>query len=101
MTTASPIAVHPTINRLGMAGVYNTSFDVYNQELSPPAFMHVRQPVDSCARRYTARKLGNAGVMTCFPQSTALITRTILKYEFLMSITSRDADKGDQREISL
>jgi hypothetical protein len=77
-----------SINSMGTTGVHNMVGRVYNLELSPVISAAPPRPVDACAYRGAPRKLHHAGTTTPCPQSTALITRTILKNTFSISITS-------------
>lgn len=94
MTTASLTAFSRTINSLGTTGVHNVTFGVHNYELSRARVASPAYPVDTCVQSGASRKSSDAGTMTRHPQSTALITRTILNYEFLMLITGHEVDKG-------
>lgn len=82
------------IHKLGIDGVHKRGFDVYNTELSPALHPATTLTVDTCVQSGAPQKRACAGTMSSHPQSTALITTTILKYEYLMSITSHGVDKG-------
>lgn len=99
MTNTFPLHWRTGVNRLGTSNVHKLVGRVHKCELSPLVFSHPYPTVDSCVQHGAGQKGIDAGTMLSHPQSTALITRTILKDEFLMSITSHDVGRDIDDDI--
>ena len=76
-----------TFNTMGTQGVHNGPFAVHDTVLSTDRAVTRPRRVDVCVHRGAVGYTADAGMMTVHPQSTALITTSILNHHRTVSIT--------------
>ncbi|MFM8482973.1 MAG: hypothetical protein ACKOBT_06470, partial [Actinomycetota bacterium] len=77
-----------TFNIMGTSDVHNRAIAVHDTALSTGRVVGGSRRVDVCVHRGAAGKTADAGTMMVRPQSTALITTSILNHHQTVSITS-------------
>lgn len=82
-----------SFNIMGMSGVHNHAIAVHDTALSTDRVVDGSRRVDVCVHRDAAGNTAEAGTMAVRPQSTALITTSILNHHPTVSIT-RDLTFG-------
>ena len=82
------------INIMGTDGVHNHRNGVDESGLSTAHLARGDFPVEACVRRCTPRITDLAGMMLRRPQSTSLITRTIVNHHPMVSITASSIRGG-------
>lgn len=90
------MAPHSGINNMFTTGVHDGGRRVENSKLSTTPPVGHTLSVQTCGQLSADKYLGHAGQRSAYPQSTALITRTILNH-YQTVLTSREY----RREISL